>query len=73
MKIGITLAILSLSGNISVFITSFINKVNDLMMAGSIIFNSFEETQSQREMESTAGYLFTPCVGSFTSPGIDTR
>ena len=24
-------------------------------------------------MESTTGYTFTPCVGSFTSPGIDTR
>ena len=23
--------------------------------------------------ESTTGYTFTPCVGSFTSPGIDTR
>ena len=22
--------------------------------------------------ESTTGYTFTPCVGSFTSPGIDT-
>ena len=28
----------------------------------------------QREFfESTTGYTFTPCVGSFTSPGIDTR
>ena len=24
-------------------------------------------------MESTRGYTFTPCVGYFTSPGIDTR
>ena len=24
-------------------------------------------------MESTTGYTFTPCVGYFTSPGIDTR
>ena len=23
--------------------------------------------------ESTTGYTFTPCVGSFTSPGINTR
>ena len=23
--------------------------------------------------ESITGYTFTPCVGSFTSPGIDTR
>ena len=26
-----------------------------------------------RICESTTGYTFTPCVGSFTSPGIDTR
>ena len=24
-------------------------------------------------MESMTGYTFTPCVGSFTSPGIDAR
>ena len=24
-------------------------------------------------MESTTGYTFTPCMGSFTSPGIDPR
>ena len=24
-------------------------------------------------MESTTGYTFTPCVGAFTSPGIDTN
>ena len=27
---------------------------------------------SSRISESTTGYTFTPCVGSFTSPGIDT-
>ena len=26
-----------------------------------------------RISESTTGYTFSPCVGSFTSPGIDTR
>ena len=26
-----------------------------------------------RISESTIGYTFTPCVGSFTSPGIDAR
>ena len=41
------MAILSLSGNIPVFITWFINRVNDFMMAGSIIFKSFEEIPSQ--------------------------
>ena len=29
--------------------------------------------ECSRISESTAGYTFTPCVGSFTSPGIDTR
>ena len=24
-------------------------------------------------VESTTGYTFNPCVGSFTSPGIDTK
>ena len=28
---------------------------------------------SSRISESTIGYTFAPCVGSFTSPGIDTR
>ena len=28
---------------------------------------------SSRISESTTGYTFIPCVGSFTSPGIDTR
>ena len=25
------------------------------------------------DVEPTTGYIFTPCVGSLTSPGIDTR
>ena len=34
----------------------------------------FRELSSRLEyMESTTGYTFTPCVGSFTSPGIDIR
>ena len=28
---------------------------------------------SSRISESTTGYTFTPCVGSFTSPGTDIR
>ena len=28
---------------------------------------------SSRISESTTGYTFTPCGGSFTSPGIDTK
>ena len=28
---------------------------------------------SKLEVESTTGYTFPPCVGSFTFPGIDTR
>ncbi|KAK2164578.1 hypothetical protein NP493_1408g00019 [Ridgeia piscesae] len=31
------------------------------------------ELSFSRISESTTGYTFTPCVGSFTSPGIDTR
>ena len=33
----------------------------------------FSELSFSRISESTTGYTFTPCVGSFTSPGIDTR
>ena len=36
------------------------------------IFGLTQELSS-RISESTAGYTFTPCVGSFTFPGIDTR
>ena len=32
-----------------------------------------QELVFSRICESTTGYTFTPCVGSFTSPGIDTR
>ena len=32
-----------------------------------------QELFFSRISESTTGYTFTPCVGSFTSPGIDTR
>ena len=31
-----------------------------------------QELFFSRICESTTGYTFTPCVGSFTSPGIDT-
>ena len=33
----------------------------------------FLELSFSRISESTTGYTSTPCVGSFTSPGIDTR
>ena len=33
----------------------------------------FSELSFSRISQSTTGYTFTPCVGSFTSPGIDTR
>ena len=46
LKIGITFAILSLSGNMPVFMTWLITKVKDLMIAGSIIFSNFEEIPS---------------------------
>ena len=32
-----------------------------------------QELSFSRITESTTGYTFTPCVGSFTSPSIDTR
>ena len=32
-----------------------------------------QELSFSRISESTTGYTFTPYVGSFTSPGIDTR
>ena len=32
-----------------------------------------QELSFSRITEYTTGYTFTPCVGSFTSPGIDTR
>ena len=32
-----------------------------------------QELSFSRISESTTGYTFTPCVGSFTSPGIDTK
>ena len=32
-----------------------------------------QELFFSRICESTVGYTFTPCVGSFTSPGIETR
>ena len=32
-----------------------------------------QELSFSRISESTTGYIFTPCVGTFTSPGIVTR
>ena len=39
----------------------------------SIVELDFSELSFSRISECTTGYTFTPCVGSFTSPGIDTR
>ena len=50
LKIGVTLAILSLSGKIPVFNTCFITIVNDFMIAGSIIFKNFEEIPSNPQL-----------------------
>ena len=36
-------------------------------------FGLTQELSFSTISESTTGYTFTPCVGSFTSPGIDTR
>ena len=35
--------------------------------------NWFSELSFSIICESTVGYTFIPCVGSFTFPGIDTR
>ena len=55
MKIGIT-DNFSFSGNMPVFIILFINRVNDLMNGGSVIFNSFEGIPLQSQLFS-AGWL----------------
>ena len=39
-----------MSGNMPVFITWCITRANDLMMPGSIIFNSFEEIPSKPQL-----------------------
>ena len=44
------MAIFSSSGNIPVFNTWFINIVNDLIIAGSIIFSNFEEIPSNPQL-----------------------
>ena len=33
----------------------------------------YSQLSASRFSKSTTGYTFTPCVGSFTSPGIDSR
>ena len=58
LKIGITLAILNLSRNMPVFFNWINNRVNDLMMAGSIIFNNFEEIPSQPQVFLLESFLF---------------
>ena len=37
------------------------------------ILGLMQELSFSRTSESTTGYTFTPCVRSFTSPGINTR
>ena len=43
------------------------------MLVTRILSSFFSELSFSRINESTTGYTFTPCVGSLTSPGIDTR
>ena len=50
LNIEITFAMLSLSGNIPVFTTWFINSVSDFIIAGSIIFNSLDEMPSKPQL-----------------------
>ena len=47
--------------------------LNDLGQLADHYSHWFLELSFSRISESTTGYTFTPCVGSFTSPGIDTR
>ena len=44
--------------------------------AGKLVFvdsSSLRYWTPTRICDSSTGYTFTPCMGSFTSPGIDTR
>ena len=64
LKIGIILAILSLSVNMPVFINWFINMVNYLMISVSIIFNSFEEIPSQPQLRFVVRLYIVLCTVS---------
>ena len=48
-------------------------QVTTSKLEGSIVSLEIENTSSMRHTESTTGFFPFPCVGSFTSPGIDTR
>ena len=47
--------------------------LNDLGQLADHYCHWFLELSFSRISESTTGYTFTPSVGSFTSPVIDTR
>ena len=46
--------------------------LNDLSQLADHYCHWFSELSFTRINVFTTGYAFTPCVGSFTSPGIDT-
>ena len=52
--------------------TSKIICYHQVVFAAVIKLQQFEDKLG-RIMDSTTGYTFTPCVGYFASPGIDTR
>ena len=47
--------------------------VNHILVASVLSSLVYLELAFSAVSESATGYTFTPCVGSFTSPGIDTR
>ena len=47
--------------------------VSQVLSSKQLKVGLMQELYFSRISESTTGYTFTPCVGSFTSPGIDTR
>ena len=51
----------------------FLLPLNDFSQFADHNCHWIVELSFSRISESTTGYTFTPCVGSFTSPGIDTR
>ena len=51
----------------------FLLPLNDLGQLADHYCHWFLELSFSRISESTTGYTFTPCVGSFMSPGIDRR
>ena len=60
-----------LFGCITNQISSLLFPLNELGQCAYHYCHWFLELSFSRIRESTTGYTFTPCMGSFTSPGID--